>query len=115
MVMIRRMLDALHRQLADQAPPRQFRPNELSREMVRADRLMRDARPTETARRPVTPMVNEQPKRDRQPANTAPRARAVPLAASLKSRSELRRALLLKEILGPPAAFRWPRDGNPNP
>jgi hypothetical protein len=32
----------------------------------------------------------------------------------LKSRSNLRRAMLLKEILGPPAAMRWPRNGDPD-
>ena len=112
-MVIRRILNALRRGLADRNPPRQFRPNELSRETVRADRLRRDARQAATDRRPVAPAVDEQPRRERQPIETAPQARPAPLALSLKSRSEVRRAMLWKEILGPPAALRWPRDGDP--
>jgi hypothetical protein len=111
--MLRRFLDALHRDLADQVPQRQFRPNELSWEVARAERLRREARQSETVRRPDAPKEDAPPRRDRQPADPIPRPHTAPLTASLRSRSELRRALLLKEILGPPAALRWPSDKNP--
>ncbi len=111
--MIRRFLDALQRGMAEQGPPHPLRPNELSREVARAERLRREARQAGAARHPAPPAPEEQPRRERQPPPLAPETRSAPLAASLKSRSELRRALLLKEILGPPAALRWPRDGDP--
>lgn len=110
--MIRRFLDALQREMADQFPERQFRPNELSREVVRAERLRREGRQAQAARPAVAPQAEEQGRRERPAPNPVAQSDAVPLARSLKSRSELRRAMLLKEILGPPAALRWPRDGD---
>ncbi len=110
--MIRRFLDALHRGMAEQVPPYPLRPNALSREVARAERLRREARQAEAAARQDTqPAREERAQRGQEPV-TLPQEAASPLAASLKSRSNLRRAMLLKEILGPPAALRWPRHGD---
>jgi hypothetical protein len=113
--MIRRFLDALQRGTAEQGPPYPPRPNALSREVVRAERLRREARQAESATRQDThPAREERTPRGQQPVAPPPRDAAAPLATSLKSRSNLRRAMLLKEILGPPAAMRWPRNGDPD-
>jgi hypothetical protein len=112
--MIRRFLDVLQRGIAEQGPPYPLRPNALSREVVRAERLRREARQAEAAARQDThPAREERTPRGQQPDTSPPRDVAL-LAASLKSRSNLRRAMLLKEILGPPAAMRWPRNGDPD-
>lgn len=110
--MIRRFLDTLHRELADQMPERQFRPNELSREVARAERLRREARQARAPRPAVPPQAEEQTRRERPAPTPTPQSDATSVTRSLKSRAELRRAMLLKEILGPPAALRWPRSGD---
>ena len=108
--MIRRFLDALNRQMATQMPDRQFRPNELSREAVRAERLRRETRQARAPQQAAPAPVEAQAGRARPAPNLAPQRDAASLASSLRSRSELRRALLLKEILGRPAALRRHRD-----
>ena len=110
--MIRRFFAALRRGTAEQGPPHPPRPNELTREMVRAERLRREMREPlrQTAPQPGTERAQRTPVRV-PPAPAVPSA--PPLTAALKSRSNVRQALLLKEILGPPAGLRWPRDRDP--
>jgi hypothetical protein len=110
--MIRRLIDVLRRGPAEPSPPLPLRPNALSRDAARAERLRREARQAEAATRQLTAAEENRIRRDTHPTSpTHPRPDS--LAASLQSRSELRRALLLREILAPPAALRRPRDGNP--
>ena len=114
--MIRRLLDLFQQGLAKQGTHHPLRPNELRRDAVRAERLRREARLAEAASRQRTPPAREgRTHRADQPVTSPPQGDAVPLATALRSRSELRRAILLKEILGPPAALRWPRNETPEP
>jgi hypothetical protein len=110
--MIRRILDALRRGLIDQAPERQYRPNELRREVVRAGRIQQDARQADAATRASRRAPEEErAPRERRPAS--PDAQATierALISALTSRSGLRQAWVLKEVLGPPVALRGPRD-----
>jgi hypothetical protein len=110
--MIRRIFDALRRRLAEQAPERQERPNELRREMVRTGRLHQEARQVDAAvHAPRRAPEEERAPRERMPASPdarAPTERA--LASVLQSRSGLRQAWVLKEVLGPPVALRGPHD-----
>ena len=110
--MIRRLFAALRRGTADPAPPHLSRPNELNREVTRAERMRRELREPlrQTTPQPGTERAQRTPVRV-PPAPAVPSA--PPLTAALKSRSHVRQALLLKEILGPPAALRWPRDRDP--
>jgi hypothetical protein len=111
--MIGRILDALQRRLVEQAPQRQYRPNELRREVVRAGRLHQEARQSDTAARTSRRAPEEErAPRARLPASpTAPATTDRALISALKSRSGLRQAWVLKEVLGPPVALRSPRDG----
>jgi hypothetical protein len=110
--MIRRLFNALRRETAEQPSSVPPRPNALSREVARAERLRREALRAEvTTHQRAIPPQGERTRRDRQPLPSARGMHATPLTASLRSRSELRRALLLNEILGPPAALRGPRIG----
>ncbi len=109
--MIGRIFDALQRRLAEQAPQRQYRPNELRLDTVRAERLRREARRAEpAARQPQRSLEELQDRGTREPLPTSaaqPRPVPKPIGA-LKTRSGLRQAWLLKEILGPPLALRDP-------
>jgi hypothetical protein len=109
--MMQRLLDALRRGRSSEPPRRQYRPNELRLDTVRAERLRRDARRAEpAARQPVRSPeeLQERGPRDPLPAPaTQPRSAPKQIAA-LKTRSGLRQAWLLKEILGPPLALRDP-------
>ena len=111
--MIGRIIDALQRRLVEQAPQRQYRPNELRREVVRTGRLHQEVRQTDaTARGSRRAPEEEQAPRERRPAS--PDAQATTqraLISALKSRSGLRQAWVLKEVLGPPVALRGPHDG----
>ena len=110
--MIGRILDALRGSVAKQGPERQYRPNELRREEVRAGRLRQEAMHADAVMR-ASPRALEEERapRARRPASpdahvTTERA----LTSVLKSRSGLRQAWVLKEVLGPPVALRGPRD-----
>ncbi len=109
--MFRRTLGAIQRRTGAPAAGL-LRPNELRLDVVRAERLRREARrPDAIANPPRIPP--EEPQSLRAPtAETGP-ARRNPdpsLVAALKSRSGLRQAWLVKEILGPPRALRGPSD-----
>ena len=76
----------------------------------------RDRRSRETARPPAAPRDRQGIEDERVAPRRPPPPPAPPpsdperrgLAAALASRSEVRRAFLLMEILGPPAALRGP-------
>jgi hypothetical protein len=110
--MIGRILDALQRRLAEQALERQYRPNELRREMVRTGRLHQEAWQTDAAARASRRAPEEErAPRERMPASPDTPATTEPaLTSVLTSRSGLRQAWVLKEVLGPPVALRGPRD-----
>jgi hypothetical protein len=110
--MLRRLRDVLQREYSDQPLNRQFRPNELRRDVVRAERLRRESYRVEPA--PTRPQLSAEEQRARRAepsmASAVP-ARQVPSQVSaLKTRSGLRQAWLLKEILGPPLAQRGQTD-----
>jgi hypothetical protein len=111
--MIERILDALRRRVAEQGPERQYRPNELRREVVRPGRLPQEARQTDAAARASRRAPEEErAPRERVPASPdAPATTELALVSALKSRSGLRQAWVLKEVLGPPVALRGPHDG----
>ena len=110
--MIGRIFDVLRRRLAEQAPERQYRPNELRGEVVRTGRVHQEARKADAAARASRRAPEEErAPRERVPASpdasgTTERA----LVSALKSRSGLRQAWVLKEVLGPPVALRGPQD-----
>ena len=106
--MMQRLRDALQREFIDQSLDRQFRPNELSRDVVRAERLRRESHRVEPVPTRPQPAAEEQRAR-RAESSMAPAvpARRVPSHVSaLRTRSGLRQAWLLKEILSPPMALR---------
>jgi hypothetical protein len=111
--MIGRILDALRQRVVGKAPEGQYRPNELRRDVVRTGRLPQEARQTDVAARASRRAPEEErAPRERVPASpdasgTTERA----LVSALKSRSGLRQAWVLKEVLGPPVALRGPHDG----
>lgn len=82
------------------------RPNELRVESVRSERLRREAQGQQrTARFP--PVSEEQMPRREAPPPVAPQAPVRPaLVLRPLSRAELRRAIVLGEIIGPPLALR---------
>ena len=98
--MIRRLVtDALERVVGrfPEEAARERRPREIPRPTVAPrDRRGLDAERTAPRRPPPAPA----------PPPSDPDRRG--LAAALDSRSELRRAFLLMEVLGPPAALRGP-------
>ncbi len=110
--MIGRIVDVLRQRLAEQASERQYRPNELRREVVRTGRLHQEARQADAAARASRRAPEEErAPRERMPAS--PDAQATTeraLTSALKSRSGLRQAWVLKEVLGPPVALRGPHD-----
>jgi hypothetical protein len=94
-------LRELLRRTRDDRPPPLLRPNQLRLDVVRAERLRREAR--QASQLPS----EEQRARRPPPAPTPPMARPQPRQhAALGSRSRLRQALLLKEVLDPPLALR---------
>ena len=112
-MMIRRLLGGILGG-ADEPPARPLRPNELRRDAVRTERLRREALRAESATRQRGHPPEER-REQREPNDATPPARPAgeprPVAA-LMSRSGLRQAWLLKEILGPPRGVRGPyRDG----
>jgi len=110
--MIGRILDALQRRLAEQAPQRQYRPNELRREVVRTGRLDQEARQADAAAR-ASRRAQEEERAPRERVPTSPDVQATTeraLISALKFRSGLRQAWVLKEVLGPPVALRGPHD-----
>jgi hypothetical protein len=113
--MMQRLRDALRQGRSIVPPSRQFRPNELRLDVVRAERLRREARRTELAAAPPGRSLEEL--RERRPPEPlpAPAARSEPMRqqiAALKTRSGLRQAWLLKEILSPPLALRGTQTGD---
>jgi hypothetical protein len=110
--MIGRILDAIRRRVAEQAPERHYRPNELRQEMVRTGRLHQEARqPDAAARASRRAPEEDRAPRERMPAPSDARATTErALISALKSRSGLRQAWVLKEVLGPPVALRGPHD-----
>jgi hypothetical protein len=110
--MMQRLRSALRGERSGEPANRQFRPNELRLDLVRAERLRRDARraepPSSQPGRALeelqarAPVPREAPAAD--PA-IRPRPDASQIAA-LKTRTGLRQAWLLKEILAPPLALR---------
>lgn len=93
--MIRRLLEVFRRP----PPPPRHRPNELRLDQVRAERRRREA-----LRATVPPAEEERSRREPEPPLTRP-ARP-PLLARPIARADLRRALLLEEIIRPPLAVR---------
>ena len=109
--MIQRLLAALRGDPSAEPPRRQYRPNELRLDTVRAERLRREARPAEPAPRQPVRSLEERQERGPRESLTAPPAqprRTPKPIAALKTRSGLRQAWLLKEILGSPLALRAP-------
>ncbi|MBA3450618.1 MAG: hypothetical protein H0T18_05335 [Chloroflexia bacterium] len=105
--MIARTLVALRRRLAGQPPPRQLRPTELRRDVVRAERLRREATAVSSVTAQPLTLEEQRPRRVRVEPPQPPSAEREPWQKSaLRSRSSLRQALLLKEILDPPLALR---------
>ena len=115
--MIRRLWDVLQRGRSDQPASRQSRPNELRLDVVRAERLRRESRQFASRGYDSQLSLEEQrPRRNLAEEPLAARASTKPRpVASLKSRTALRQAILLKEVLDPPLALRdrqiRPRDG----
>ena len=110
--MIRRVLDSLRRQVGEPAD-RPTRANELRRDAARAERLRREALQAEAAA--------SQPQRPREEPREPEAGRAghpdggALLVAALRSRSGLRQAWLVQEVLGPPRALRGPSGHGPEP
>ena len=112
--MIRRALRTLRRRLGapGERPPR---PNELRLAGARADRLRREARRTGATASPQ-PVPTEERREQRVPEEVARAGRpdgGALLVAALRSRTGLRQAWLVTEVLGPPRALRGPYGGSP--
>ena len=112
--MMQRLRDALLRDFSDQHPSRQLRPNELRRDVAREERLRREPDRTEPSpRRPRLALEEQRPQRDPAlPEHPAPARAHPPHVSALKTRSGLRQAWLLREILAPPMGLRGPLDGD---
>ena len=111
--MMQRLRDALRRGRSTEHSQRQYRPNELRLDVVRAERLRREARRAEPP--PGLPGRSLEELGERRPQKPLPPPvtrshRASRQVAALKTRSGLRQAWLLKEILDPPLALRNPYD-----
>ena len=112
--MMQRLRDALRRVGTTEPPNRMYRPNELRLDTVRAERLRHESRRAEPALRQPGRSLEELQVKERKPRESpaaAPATRPSPgvrQMAALKTRSGLRQAWLLKEILGPPLALRDP-------
>jgi hypothetical protein len=108
---MQRLRAALRRERSAAPPERQYRPNELRLDVVRAERLRREARGAEplssVPARSREELLGPEPGPQESPI-PAPATRPRPVAtqiAALKTRSGLRQAWLLKEILSPPLAL----------
>jgi hypothetical protein len=113
--MMQRLRDALRRGRSSELPRHQYRPNELRLDMVRAERLRREVRRAgPPAIQPARSLEELQTRGSPKPlpAPTAQPRPAPSRIAVLKTRSGLRQAWLLKEILGPPLALRDPSNDN---
>ena len=112
--MIGRALAAVRRRVGEPAerPPR---PNELRRDAARAERLRREAlRADAAASQPRHPPEEQRGQQGREAGGPAVRGDDAPrLVTELASRSGLRQAWLVAEILGPPRALRGPHTGRP--
>jgi hypothetical protein len=109
--MMRRLRDALPRGRSTEQPQRQYRPNELRLDVVRAERLRRKARQADLTADSSWPSLEELEERRPQESVPAPAAgshRASRQIAALRTRSGLHQAWLLKETLSPPLALRDP-------
>jgi hypothetical protein len=106
--MIRRLWDMLQRRVSDQPASRQFRPNELRLDVVREERLRRESRQfAPRANGSQLSLEERRPRRNLAEEPLAARASTSPRpVVSLKSRTALRQAILLKEVLDPPLALR---------
>lgn len=107
--MIGRMLNTLRRPSAERIGP--TRPNELSRDVARTERLRREAlRDGGAADRPRPAAEEQRPARPPRSVEVAPgaerRSGHPALVAALRSRAGFRQALLMAEILGPPRSLR---------
>ena len=109
---MQRLRDALHRERPATPPERQYRPNELRLDLVRAERLRREAlRAEPLSSQPARSLEEQQEPEPLESPAAAPAIRPRPVVreiAALKTRSGLRQAWLLKEILSPPLALRDP-------
>jgi hypothetical protein len=107
--MMQRLRDALRHGRSVEPIHRQYRPNELRLDVVRAERMRREERRVEpAASRPARSLEELRERRPQDPVpGPATRSLQIPKQfAALKTRSGLRQAWLLKEILGPPLALR---------
>lgn len=110
---MQRVINFLRRRQGSPAPP--IRPNELRREVVQAERQRREARRTPAAA-PRVPFDEATAPRLRPPvAASQPVAAVNPVVRALQSRSGLRQAWLMTEILGPPVALRGARHEDREP
>lgn len=107
--MMRRLSDVLRRRWGSQAQPPPMRPNELRRDVVHTERQRREARRTPAAV-PRVPLDEATAPRQRPPLAAAQPVAAVnPVKRALQTRSGLRQAWVLAEVLGPPVALRGSR------
>jgi hypothetical protein len=110
--MMQCLRDTLRRRTSAEPPHRQYRPNELRLDVVRAERLRRDLQRAEPAViQSGRSLEVLQERRPRESPLWAPATQPHPALrqiAALKTRSGLRQAWLLKEILDPPLALRDP-------
>jgi hypothetical protein len=111
--MIERLRHALRREtMSSSAPP--SRPNQLSLEAARAERLRRESeRGAQIRSVPERPPEEPWERQELMTATTRPRERKSWPVSARSSRSDMRRAWLLKEILGPPRALRSPNEDRP--
>jgi hypothetical protein len=110
--MMQRLRDTLRRGRSTEPL---YRPNELRLDTVREERLRREARRAEPAPRQPGRSLEEQQARGPRESLPAPATHPRPAPrqiAALKTRSGLRQAWLLKEILGPPLELRGPSNGD---
>jgi hypothetical protein len=104
--MMQRLRNFLRRRRGGQASAPPLRPNELRRDLVQAERQRREAtRATVVAQRAA---IDEElaPRNRPRVAPTEPAVSVNPVLRALQSRSGLRQAWLMTEILGPPVALR---------
>ena len=107
--MIGRVLGVLRRRAGAPAEP-PLRPNELRLDVVRAERLRREA---SRARRSALPAPRS-PEEQIEPAEQVVESRPTrgpgtpPPLVALTTRSGLRQAWLINEVLAPPRALRGP-------
>lgn len=112
--MIGRVMNVFGRSRGE-AATRPLRPNELSRNVIQAERQRRkDARgellPSEST--PTRDKRQARERREHQEPRLQARSR---LTDSLRSKSGLRRAWLAKEILGPPRSLQSHKGGQSEP